>query len=46
MERAEGALVLHNAMFVGPRGSACGPWTCPLPEGLVPPELFIERLLV
>ncbi len=46
MERAEGALVLHNAMFVGPQGERLGPWTCPLPEGLVPPELFIERLLV
>jgi len=46
IERAEGALVLHNAMFVGPHGERLGPWTCPLPEGLVPPELFVERLLI
>jgi len=46
MESAEGALVLHNAMFVGPNGQELGPWTCPLPEGIVPPDRFIERLLV
>ncbi len=46
MESAEGALVLHNAMFVGPDGRKLGPWTCPLPEGVVPPNRFIERLLV
>jgi len=46
MEKAEGALVLHNAMFVGPEGQRLGPWTCPLPEGVVPPDRFIERLLV
>lgn len=46
MESAEGALVLHNAMFVGPDGQPLGPWTCPLPAGDVPPDRFIERLLV
>ena len=46
MEKAEGALVLHNAMFVGPDGRRLGPWTCPLPEGVVPPDRFIEHLLV
>jgi glycosyltransferase involved in cell wall biosynthesis len=46
MEKAEGALVLHNAMFVGPDAQRLGPWTCPLPEGVVLPDRFIERLLV
>lgn len=46
MESAEDALVLHNAIFVGPDGRELGPWTCPLPEGDVPQERFIERLLI
>ena len=46
METAEGALILHNALFVGPERQSLGLWTCPLPEGDVPPEQFIERLLV
>ena len=46
MENAEGALVLHNAMFIGPDGQTLGPWTCPLPEGSVASHQFIERLLV
>jgi len=46
MEKAEGALVLHNAMFVGPDGRKLGPWSCPLPEGVVPSDQFVERLLV
>jgi SAM-dependent methyltransferase len=46
MEAAKGALILHNAMFVGPDGQKRGPWTCPLSEGDVPPERFIERLLI
>jgi len=46
IETAKGALVLHNARFVGPDGQNLGPWTCPLPEGDVPSELFIERLLI
>ena len=46
MECTEGALVLHSAMFIGPDGQRLGPWTCPLPEGVVPSDLFIERLLI
>lgn len=46
MEKEEGALVLHNAIFVGPEGQRLGPWTCPLPEGLVPSDVFTEHLLV
>jgi glycosyltransferase involved in cell wall biosynthesis len=46
MERAEGALILHNAMFVGPDGQRLGPWTCPLSEGVVQPEQFIGQLLI
>jgi GT2 family glycosyltransferase len=46
MESTEGSLVLHNAKFVSPAGQALGPWTCPLPEGVVPADRFIERLLV
>jgi hypothetical protein len=46
MESAEGALILHNSKFVGPDGQELGPWTCPLPEGDVPPDRFIERLLI
>ncbi len=47
MEAAEGVLlILHDAMFVGPDGQRLGPWTCPLSEGVVPPDQFIERLLV
>lgn len=46
MDRAPGALVIHNAIFIGPDGRELGPSTCPLPEGDVPSDLFIERLLV
>lgn len=46
IEKAEGALILHNAVFVGPDGEYLGPWTCPLPPGGVPPDTFIERLLI
>ena len=46
MEKAEGAIILHDAVFVGPNGQDLGPWTCPLPEGNVQPDRFIERLLV
>jgi GT2 family glycosyltransferase len=46
VERAKGALVLHNSIFVDPDGRKLGPWTCPLPEGDVPSEQFIERLLI
>jgi glycosyltransferase involved in cell wall biosynthesis len=46
MQNTEGALILHNAMYVGPDGQGLGPWTCPFSEGAVPPDLFIERLLI
>ena len=46
MEKSDGALILHNAIFVGPDGRNLGPWTCPLPEGVVASDLFLERLLV
>jgi len=46
MEKASGPLILHNAMFVGPDGQKLGPWTCPLAEGVVPSDQFVERLLV
>lgn len=46
VETASGALVLHDACFAGPDGRDLGPWTCPLPEGDVPPDQFLERLLI
>jgi hypothetical protein len=46
MKSARGALILHNAMLIGPDGRTRGPWTCPLPESDVPPETFIEHLLI
>jgi hypothetical protein len=46
MESVQGVLVLHNAMFVGPDGQKLGSWTCPFPEGDVPPIRFMERLLI
>jgi len=46
MERAEGALIIHNAIYIGPNGQGLGPWTCPFSQGDVPPNQFIERLLV
>lgn len=46
MSNAQGALILHNAVFVGPDGQELGLWTCPLPEGIVPPNQFVEHLLV
>jgi hypothetical protein len=46
MRKAEGALILHDAMFIDLNGEGLGPWSCPLPEGSVPSELFLERLLV
>jgi GT2 family glycosyltransferase len=46
MEDSKGALVLHNSMFVSPEGRNLGPWTCPLPEGDVPSDRFIEHLLI
>ncbi len=46
IENAKGALILHNAKFIGPNGQTLGPSTCPLPAGDVPSDLFIERLLI
>lgn len=46
IEKAEGPLILHNAKFVGPYGQVVGIWTCPLKQGTIPPDQFIERLLV
>jgi GT2 family glycosyltransferase len=46
LEGAEGPLILHNARFIGPDGTGHGPWSCPLTEGTVSPNAFIERLLV
>lgn len=46
MKNAEGSLIVHNAVYVDPQGSRVGPWTCPLPAGMVPSMLFTERLLV
>jgi glycosyltransferase involved in cell wall biosynthesis len=46
MESAEGALIVHDARYVGPDGRDLGPWTCPFSEGAIPSDLFIERLLV
>jgi len=46
MENTEGALVVHDAMFVGPDGQELGPWTCPFSDGTVLPDRFTERLLV
>lgn len=46
IKKSESVLILHDAMFVDENGQALGPWSCPLPEGLVPAELFLERLLV
>jgi glycosyltransferase involved in cell wall biosynthesis len=46
MKSAKGALILHNAMLIGPDGRTLGPWTCPLTEGIVPPDEFLEHLLI
>lgn len=46
IEHAQGALILHNAVFVGLDGERIGPWTCPLAEGNVPSGTFLERLLI
>ena len=46
METAEGALILHNAVFVGPEGKRLGPWTCPFSDGVLRPDQLTERLLV
>lgn len=44
--KAKGALVVHDARFVGPDGRILGAWTCPLQEGNVEAAQFLEHLLV
>lgn len=44
--KTEGALILHNAKFIGPEGQYLGPWTCPLTKGSLFSSQFIERLLI
>ena len=46
MENHQGALIIHNAMYVGLDGQELGPWTCPFSRGAIPPNQFIEHLLV
>jgi hypothetical protein len=46
MDTVAGALIVHDAQYVGPSGEGLGPWTCPLDEGTIPPDLFMERLLI
>ena len=46
MARAPGAMVLTDAVFIGPDEEQLGPWTCPLAQGDVPSHQFVERLLV
>ena len=46
MENCQGALIVHNAVYVGPDGQRLGPWSCPFAEGQIPSIEFIERLLV
>lgn len=47
MERHQGPLIIHNAMYVGPDGRDLGPWTCPFSQGgAIPSNEFIERLLI
>ena len=46
MENGQGALIVHNAVYVGPDGQRLGPWSCPFSEGRIPSNEFIERLLV
>jgi glycosyltransferase involved in cell wall biosynthesis len=46
MGTATGALIVHDAQYVGPDGKELGPWTCPFDDGTISSTLFIERLLV
>jgi hypothetical protein len=39
-------MMLHNASFVSPQGNYLGAWSCPLPNGTVCSEEFLEHLLV
>jgi glycosyltransferase involved in cell wall biosynthesis len=46
METTDAVIIVHNSVFIGPDGRRLGLWTCPLSEGNVPPDQFLERLLV
>jgi hypothetical protein len=46
IESAQATFISHNAIYVGPDGQELGRWTCPLVPGMVPPEVFVEHLLV
>jgi glycosyltransferase involved in cell wall biosynthesis len=46
METTDAVIIVHNSVFIGPDGQRLGLWTCPLSGGNVPPQQFIERLLV
>ena len=46
MESTDCALIVHDAMYVGPNGEELGPWTSPFSEGVISPSRFIERLLI
>jgi glycosyltransferase involved in cell wall biosynthesis len=40
------SFILHNSVFIGPDGRVLGRWTCPLEDGMVGRDSFIEHLLV
>ncbi len=46
LARAEGAMVLHHSVFIGPGGERLGPWKCPLKEGDISASRFLGQLLV
>jgi glycosyltransferase involved in cell wall biosynthesis len=46
MESVQEALIIHNAMYIGPDGRSLGPWSCPFSQGRIPSSKFIEHLLV
>ena len=46
MGTTESALILHNAVYIGQGGERLGAWTCPISDGVVPPERFTEHLLI
>lgn len=46
LAQAEGAMVFHNAVFIGPDGQRLGPWKCPFSAGVVSPSQFVEHLLI
>jgi GT2 family glycosyltransferase len=46
MESTDGALIVHDALYVGPNGEEIGPWTCPFVAGVIPASRFLERLLI